>query len=75
MAFMRGQGIRHIVIEMQGTKKVEIPQTIMHSIMEIALNEANHPLLIHCNHGKVCYAVRRQVLSVDEFHSTELAVP
>ena len=53
-AFMKGQGIRHIVIEMEGTKKVEIPEVVMHSIMEVALNEANHPLLIHCNHGKVC---------------------
>ncbi|RAL64533.1 hypothetical protein DID88_002007 [Monilinia fructigena] len=34
LAFIEAQGIRHYVIEMQGTKK------------------ENHPLLIHCNHGK-----------------------
>ena len=52
-AFMRDDGIRHVVIDMQGTKKVEIPDAIMHSVMEVALNKANYPLLIHCNHGKV----------------------
>lgn len=50
---MKQNGIRHIVIDMQGTKKVDIPEDIMHSIMEIVLEKENHPILIHCNHGKV----------------------
>jgi hypothetical protein len=54
LAFMKKQGIEHVVIDMQGTKKVDIPEAVMHSIMKVALNKANHPLLIHCNHGKVC---------------------
>lgn len=53
--FMKDHGIRHVVIDMQGTKKVKIPEAIMHSVMEVALNKENHPLLIHCNHGKVPY--------------------
>ncbi|KUJ12094.1 uncharacterized protein LY89DRAFT_221848 [Mollisia scopiformis] len=51
-AFMKQNGIRHYVIDMQGTKKVDIPEEIMNSIMEIVLEKKNHPLLIHCNHGK-----------------------
>jgi len=52
-SFMKTNGIRHCVIEMQGTKKVDIPKATMQSIMEVVLNQENHPLLIHCNHGKV----------------------
>lgn len=51
-AFIKEQGIHHVVIDMQGTKKVEISEAIMRSVLEVALNKANHPLLIHCNHGK-----------------------
>ena len=53
LAFMEANGIRHYVIEMQGTKKVDIPEHIMNQIMRISLDKENHPLLIHCNHGKV----------------------
>ena len=70
---MRGQGIRHIVIDMQGTKKVEIPEAIMESIMEIALDEATHPLLIHCNHGKVFDTATKYVSFADASYSTVLA--
>ncbi|KAF8855056.1 hypothetical protein BDZ45DRAFT_692876 [Acephala macrosclerotiorum] len=51
-AFIKQNGIRHLVIDMQGTKKVDIPDEIMHSIMEVVLEKENHPILIHCNHGK-----------------------
>jgi len=50
--FMKDNKIIHVVIDMQGTKKVNIPEHIMHSIMMLALDEENYPLLIHCNHGK-----------------------
>ncbi|KAF7866944.1 hypothetical protein EAF04_005785 [Stromatinia cepivora] len=52
LAFIEAQGIRHYVIEMQGTKKVDIPEHVMNQIMRISLDKENHPLLIHCNHGK-----------------------
>ncbi|KAF4624628.1 hypothetical protein G7Y89_g13539 [Cudoniella acicularis] len=51
-AFIKGQGICHRIIDMAGTKKVEISETIMNSIMEIVLDKENYPLLVHCNHGK-----------------------
>lgn len=46
-------GALDYVIDMQGTKKVEIPEVMMHYIMKIVLDKENYPLLIHCNHGKV----------------------
>ena len=55
--FLTSNGIRHCIVEMQGTKRVEIPDIVMNSIMEIALNKDNHPLLIHCNHGRVPYTI------------------
>ncbi|PMD44017.1 hypothetical protein L207DRAFT_525387 [Hyaloscypha variabilis F] len=51
-SFMQRNDIRHCVINMQGTKKVEIPEVIMRSIMTVALDDSNYPILIHCNHGK-----------------------
>lgn len=54
---MASNGIRHCIVEMQGTKRVEIPDIVMNSIMEIALNKENHPLLIHCNQGKVLHVI------------------
>ncbi|PVH84451.1 hypothetical protein DL98DRAFT_410834 [Cadophora sp. DSE1049] len=50
--FLKNNQIQHKVIDMPGTKKVEITQELMQSIMEVVLDEANHPILIHCNHGK-----------------------
>ena len=41
------------VIEMKGTKRIDISKAIMRSIMKIVLDDSNYPLLIHCNHGKV----------------------
>jgi tyrosine-protein phosphatase SIW14 len=50
--FVRDNGIIHKVIAMQGTKKVDISDYIMHSIVALALNQDNYPLLIHCNQGR-----------------------
>ncbi len=38
---------------MKGTKKENIPISTMQSILRVVLDRQNHPLLIHCNHGKV----------------------
>ncbi|RDW91512.1 hypothetical protein BP5796_02677 [Coleophoma crateriformis] len=51
-AFIKANGIRHVIIDMQGTKKVAIPHEMMQSIMKVVLDKSNHPLLMHCNHGK-----------------------
>jgi tyrosine-protein phosphatase SIW14 len=38
---------------MKGTKKQEIPIKTMKAILRLVLDRQNHPLLIHCNHGRV----------------------
>lgn len=50
--FTRIHGIKHCIIEMHSTKKVKISGAIMQSIMEVVLDQENHPVLIHCNQGK-----------------------
>ncbi|KAH9896266.1 tyrosine phosphatase family-domain-containing protein [Xylariomycetidae sp. FL2044] len=50
--FMDGNGIRQKVFDMAGTKKEEIPVALMASIIAFVTDRRNHPLLIHCNHGK-----------------------
>ncbi|KAG9240393.1 tyrosine phosphatase family-domain-containing protein [Calycina marina] len=50
--FMNSNGIDHRIVEMAGTKKVDIPQEVMQKIIGEVLNQGNFPLLIHCNHGK-----------------------
>ncbi|KAK4101100.1 hypothetical protein N658DRAFT_80285 [Parathielavia hyrcaniae] len=51
-AFLHKSGINHLVFDMKGTKKEGIPFSTMKSILRIVLDRRNHPLLIHCNHGK-----------------------
>jgi tyrosine-protein phosphatase SIW14 len=58
-SFIQHHGIRHCVIGMQGTKKVKIPDAMMHSIMKVVLDQENYPILIHCNHGKVDWTALR----------------
>ncbi|KAK3344250.1 tyrosine phosphatase family-domain-containing protein [Lasiosphaeria hispida] len=50
--FISKNGIRHYVFGMKGTKKEEIPIRTMKSILRLVLDRQNHPLLIHCNHGR-----------------------
>lgn len=50
---MDDNGIRHHIFDMKGTKKEEIPIKTMKQILRLVLDRQNHPLLIHCNHGKV----------------------
>jgi tyrosine-protein phosphatase SIW14 len=51
-AFLHRNGIKHAVFDMKGTKKEAIPTATMQSILRVVLDRRNHPLLIHCNHGK-----------------------
>ena len=50
---MEENRIKQIVVDMQGTKKVKIPLAIIKSVVGIALDQQNYPILLHCNHGKV----------------------
>lgn len=54
LPFMNANNIQHRHITMQGTKKETIPIQTMAAILEVVHNKRNHPLLIHCNHGRVC---------------------
>lgn len=55
--FIQKNGLRHCVFDMKGTKKQAIPIKTMKAILRIVLDRRNHPLLIHCNHGKVSYSL------------------
>lgn len=50
--FLDGNGIRHVVFAMTGTKKADVPLAMMRSIIGLVADQTNHPLLIHCNQGK-----------------------
>ncbi|KAK4166245.1 putative tyrosine-protein phosphatase [Cladorrhinum sp. PSN259] len=50
--FIKKNGINHCVFDMKGTKKEDIPIKTMKAILRLVLDRRNHPLLIHCNHGK-----------------------
>lgn len=62
--FMQANGIRHCHITMAGTKKEAIPINTMQSILEVIHDKQNHPVLIHCNQGRVCYCPTCTVLPV-----------
>lgn len=44
--------MKNVIFNMKGTKKEPIPSATLRSILELVLNQENHPLLLHCNHGK-----------------------
>lgn len=52
-AFLQENGIHHRVMVIEATKKQDIEDSIMVSLMEVIMNPMNHPILIHCNQGKV----------------------
>jgi hypothetical protein len=71
---MESNGIKHTVIDMQGTKRVKIPLAVMNSVMEIALDRRNYPMLMHCNHGKVKYILSVYLPVTYSYNSIERAV-
>jgi len=68
--FLKNNQIQHKVIDMPGTKKVDITQELMQSIMEVVLDEANHPILIHCNHGKVLRGFLTLLTKTDRYQAS-----
>lgn len=52
--FVEENGIQLFQVGMSGNKEpfVHLPDDILSRALEIAINPANHPLLIHCNRGK-----------------------
>jgi hypothetical protein len=55
MDFLRENGIAHFRVIVQANKNPEekTPDHVINGILEILLNKTNHPILIHCNKGKV----------------------
>ena len=52
---LRDNGINHFCIKVLPNKDpaIKTSQQTMNEILEIILNKANHPILVHCNKGKV----------------------
>ncbi|PLB54418.1 hypothetical protein P170DRAFT_442520 [Aspergillus steynii IBT 23096] len=52
--FLEENGIAHFRIPIPANKDpaIKTPDHIMIGILEILLNKANHPVLVHCNKGK-----------------------
>ncbi|KAI0868365.1 tyrosine phosphatase family-domain-containing protein [Hypoxylon argillaceum] len=50
--FIQANRITHKIFDMAGTKKEDIPVSMMRSIHAAVSNPENYPLLVHCNHGK-----------------------
>lgn len=72
---MHSSGINHVCITMEGTKKADIPESVMSTILETVLNPQNHPLLVHCNQGRVCNVCLTASTTTDTFSSTALDAP
>ena len=56
--FLKENGITHYQIEMPGNKETCVTPVSDEKItaaLRIVLDRRNHPLLIHCNKGKVCF--------------------
>jgi hypothetical protein len=53
--FLKENGIEHrrILILANKDPTVRTPDHVVNRVLEIILNKANHPLLLHCNKGKV----------------------
>lgn len=54
LQFMKENDIQFFQVGMSGNKEpfVHVPHDVITRALEIAINPANHPLLIHCNRGK-----------------------
>lgn len=54
--FIKKHGIQHFQIPIPANKDpfVTIPPQDMAAALKLLLDRRNHPILIHCNKGKVC---------------------
>lgn len=50
---MAKNGIAQHVFDIKGTKKQSIPAETMRNVLDIVLDKSNHPVLVHCNRGRV----------------------
>lgn len=54
VAFLKANGINFFQVGMSGNKEpfINVSYATITKALEVVLNPANHPLLIHCNRGK-----------------------
>jgi hypothetical protein len=52
--FLVKSGIQHHIFALRGTKKESIPLPTLRAILQVLSDGQNQPILIHCNHGRVC---------------------
>jgi tyrosine-protein phosphatase SIW14 len=53
--FMKSTGIQHFQVHLNANKGgVRVQSCDMNRALNIVLDRSNHPILIHCNKGKVC---------------------
>jgi len=55
LSFLKSEGIQFFQVPIPGNKEpfVVIPDTAIASALETILDKRNHPILVHCNAGKV----------------------
>jgi tyrosine-protein phosphatase SIW14 len=75
LPFMQANGIQHRHITMAGTKKEAIPVETMASILEVVHDKRNHPLLIHCNQGRVSHFPNPKIPNLKIIDLTSLKAP
>lgn len=51
--FVAKNGITQHVFDIKGTKKQSIPAETMRNVLDVVLDKRNHPVLVHCNRGRV----------------------
>jgi tyrosine-protein phosphatase SIW14 len=82
LAFLESAGIKFFQFPIPGNKEpfVVIPDTSVIGALETILDKRNHPILVHCNAGKVrsqnplkpCFLLFRLVVSVLFFRGLTL---
>lgn len=67
--WMQKQGIRHFQVHIPANKDgIQIRQCSMTEALGVVLDKSNHPLLIHCNKGKVCSHDSPSLMRAGCFH-------
>lgn len=62
--FMAEHGIQHFQVHIPANKgEIKINACEMTRALEIVLDRSNHPMLIHCNKGKVSRTIFSEITS------------
>ena len=64
VAFLTEEGIQFFQFGIPGHKETKMPEQKVTDALSVILDARNHPMLIHCNKGKVSAAVVHDPLSL-----------